>query len=57
MLTILKKMKTYTLSFRYRFFTTNFKSDILKQINEELAKEMRNEFDKQKERKSINIYN
>ena len=28
-------------------------ADILKQINEELAKEMRNEFDKQKERKSI----
>jgi hypothetical protein len=28
-------------------------ADILKQINEELAKEMRNEFDKQRERKSI----
>ena len=26
--------------------------DLMKQINEELAKEMRNEFDKQKERKS-----
>ena len=35
------------------FLQQNFLADILKQINEELAKEMRNEFDKQKERKSI----
>ena len=35
------------------FLQQNFLADILKQINEELAKEMRNEFDKQKERRSI----
>ena len=35
------------------FLQQNFLADILKQINEELAKEMRNEFDKQAERKSI----
>jgi len=35
------------------FLQQNFLADILKQINEELAKEMRNEFDKQRERKSI----
>ena len=35
------------------FLQQNFLADILKQINEELAKEMRNEFDKQQERKSI----
>ena len=35
------------------FLQQNFLADILKQINEELAKEMRNEFDKQEERKSI----
>ena len=35
------------------FLQQNFLADILKQINEELAKEMRNEFDKQKERKTI----
>ena len=32
------------------FLQQNFLADILKQINEELAKEMRNEFDKQEER-------
>ena len=35
------------------FLQQNFLADILKQINEELAREMRNEFDKQAERKSI----
>ena len=35
------------------FLQQNFLADILKQINKELAKEMRNEFDKQEERKSI----
>ena len=35
------------------FLQQNFLADILKQINEELAKEMRNEFDKQAEKKSI----
>jgi len=32
------------------FLQQNFLADILKQINEELAKEMRNEFDKQEKR-------
>ena len=35
------------------FLQQNFLADILKQINEELAEQMRNEFDKQEERKSI----
>ena len=35
------------------FLQQNFLADILKQINEELALQMRNEFDKQEERKSI----
>ena len=35
------------------FLQQNFLADILKQINEELAEQMRNEFDKQQERKSI----
>ena len=35
------------------FLQQNFLADILKQINEELAKEMRNEFDKQEEKRSI----
>ena len=35
------------------FLLQNFLADILKQINEELALQMRNEFDKQEERKSI----
>jgi len=35
------------------FLQQNFLADILKQINEELAKEMRNEFDKQADRKSV----
>ena len=35
------------------FLQQNFLADILKQINEELAEQMRNEFDKQAERKSI----
>ena len=34
------------------FLQQNFLADILKQINEELALQMRNEFDKQEERKS-----
>ena len=35
------------------FLQQNFLADILKQINEELALQMRNEFDNQEERKSI----
>ena len=35
------------------FLQQNFLADILKQINEELAEQMRNEFDKQKEKRSI----
>ena len=35
------------------FLQQNFLADILKQINEELAKEMRNEFDKQEQKRSI----
>ena len=35
------------------FLQENFLADILKKINEELALQMRNEFDKQEERKSI----
>ena len=35
------------------FLQQNFLADILKQINEELALQMRNEFDKQQERMSI----
>ena len=35
------------------FLQQNFLADILKQINEELAEQMRNEFDKQEEKKSI----
>ena len=35
------------------FLQQNFLADILKQINEELAEQMRNEFDKQEERGSI----
>ena len=35
------------------FLQQNFLADILKQINEELAEQIRNEFDKQEERKSI----
>ena len=35
------------------FLQQNFLADILKQINEELAEQMRNEFDKQAEKKSI----
>ena len=35
------------------FLQQNFLAAILKQINEELAEQMRNEFDKQQERKSI----
>ena len=35
------------------FLQQNFLADILRQINEELALQMRNEFDKQEERKSI----
>ena len=35
------------------FLQQNFLADILKQINEELAEQMRNEFDKQQEKKSI----
>ena len=31
----------------------NFLADMLKQSNEELAEQMRNEFDKQEEKKSI----
>ena len=35
------------------FLQQNFLADILKQINEELAEQMRNEFDKQEEKRSI----
>ena len=35
------------------FLQQNFLADILKQINEELAEQIRNEFDKQEEKKSI----
>ena len=35
------------------FLQQNFLADILKQINEELALQMRNEFDKQEEKKSL----
>ena len=35
------------------FLQQNFLADILKQINEELAEQMRNEFDKQEEKKSL----
>jgi len=37
------------------FLQQNFLADILKQINEELAKEMRNEFDKQEQRSTEGI--
>ena len=48
-----KKIKAVADALDIDFLQQNFLADILKQINEELAKEMRNEFDKQKERKSI----
>jgi len=38
------------------FLQQNFLADILKQINEELAKEMRNEFDKQEKRSTDGIF-
>ena len=43
----------YVTGLDIEFLQQNFLADILKQINEELAEQMRNEFDKQQERKSI----
>ena len=49
----LEEEDLYVTGLDIDFLQQNFLADILKQINEELAEQMRNEFDKQQERKSI----
>ena len=48
-----KKIKAVADALDIDFLQQNFLADILKQINEELALQMRNEFDKQEEKRSI----
>ena len=48
-----RKLKEVADALDIDFLQQNFLADILKQINKELAEQMRNEFDKQEEKRSI----